>query len=223
MANGLSRGGVLLDKSSTSHNCRDVNLANTATLLCYCGRARRPHTFFCSDECRFWEKVRKGPGCWLWTASRTKNSTKQQQGKRSTFLYGQFTRMVDGAQQHIGAHRYSFELAYGPVPDGLEIMHSCHNMACVNPAHLSAGTHLENVRQSARSGNLHVSRPTRQKLTPEQVECIRTAVLDGPRGTANLMAEKFGISRTLVSLIVKGKRRQYDAPITSTTQQEGAA
>ena len=73
---------------------------------------------------RFWEKVHKpesGNGCWEYT------------GTLNAFGYGEFCR-------HILAHRYSYELAYGPIPHGLVIDHICHNPACVNPKHLRAIT-----------------------------------------------------------------------------------
>lgn len=89
---------------------------------------------------RFWPKVDKdgpvalwrgAPGCcWIWTASTAKG-------------YGNIR--ADGGVRY--AHRLSYELAHGPIPDGLYIDHRCRRTRCVNPAHLEAVTNAENVRR----------------------------------------------------------------------------
>lgn len=80
---------------------------------------------------RFWSHVDKDShhGCWVWTAGLHPGG------------YGNF--WLDG--RTINAHRYSWELANGPVPDGLHLDHICRNRACVRPDHLEPVTMQMNI------------------------------------------------------------------------------
>jgi hypothetical protein len=85
-----------------------------------------------SIDRRFWEKVEKTDGCWLWRASCFPTG------------YGHF-RLGD---RSVYAHRHAYVLLIGPIPEGLEIDHLCRVRACVNPAHLEPVTHRENILRS---------------------------------------------------------------------------
>lgn len=157
-----------------------------------CYRARRQNL---DPEKRFWSRVHRTDGCWMWTGSRF--------GKG----YGQFTlRPVPKQRIHVGAHAYSYRLFHGPVPDGMEVMHLCHNKLCVRPDHLKAGTHLENIRASVAAGHYANHRPKPKKLSDEQVAAIVALHKDGVR--QNRIAEQFGVSTTLVCQFVNGQARQ---------------
>ena len=86
---------------------------------------------FKDDHERFWAKVEKAEDCWLWTASIRANG------------YGAFSL----AGTPVLAHRYSYELAKGPIPPGLVIDHLCMRPGCVRPDHLEAVTVAENTRR----------------------------------------------------------------------------
>ncbi|MBV6425512.1 MAG: hypothetical protein NAOJABEB_03333 [Steroidobacteraceae bacterium] len=91
---------------------------------------------------RFWKHVDTSSDCWLWT------------GYRLPAGYGYIGPSIRG-EKHQLAHRVSYELANGPIPDGLVIDHLCRNPPCVNPAHLEAVTHQQNtLRGNAPSAKL---------------------------------------------------------------------
>ena len=89
-----------------------------------------------TPEERFWAKVDKRDGCWGWTGSGTK------------FGYGNF--YVNNKM--VRAHRFSYELHKGPVPNGHFVMHTCDNPKCTNPEHLEVGTNQENIKDMRRKG-----------------------------------------------------------------------
>lgn len=83
--------------------------------------------------------------CWEWP------------GARNSDGYG--VVRVGGALKL--AHRIAHEIYVGPIPRGLEILHSCDNPACVNYRHLTPGTHRQNMIDAASRGRLG-----RRRLTP---------------------------------------------------------
>ncbi len=133
----------------------------------------------------FWAKVEKrdGPnGCWVWTGARS---------------HGYGTLGARGK-----AHRHSYELANGPIPAGLDILHSCDNPPCVNPAHLRAGTAKDNARDAKERGRLVIpvgEHNGKSKLTRDAVIEIRNTP-----ATAREMAEKFNVAVVTVHGIRAG-------------------
>lgn len=97
---------------------------------------------------RFWEKVDRGEECWTW----------KPEFSRNPGGYGMFTPR-HGAR--VGAHRISWELANGPIPPGMFVLHHCDNPPCVRPDHLWLGTHLDNMADMKAKGRSHSGRPGR--------------------------------------------------------------
>lgn len=187
------------------------------------GPLKRGATKYCGAACyravrlnadpteRFWRfvPIRPEEGCWIWRGSTSGGRRKNGRG-----AYGQFTVNGNGVQRHVGAHVYSYELAKGPVPDGLTVMHLCHQKLCVNPEHLEAGTVLQNNQASAEAGHFHVQRPSAQSITDAQ--CDEMLALYQAGMLQAHIALRYGVSKTFVCLLVKGKRRQYRPSLKKT-------
>jgi hypothetical protein len=78
---------------------------------------------------RFWARVEKTDGCWLWTGSRTSAG------------YG---NLCIARTWHY-AHRLAYHLTVGPIPEGMVLDHLCRIRHCCNPAHLEPVTNRENT------------------------------------------------------------------------------
>lgn len=87
-----------------------------------------------TPEERFWCKVQRTQGCWLWTGS-----TRRQQGG-----YGQ---IAQGGQIRL-AHRVAWEMEVGPIPPGFALVRTCSTPSCVAPAHHELVTRAENGRRA---------------------------------------------------------------------------
>ncbi|MER6171321.1 HNH endonuclease [Streptosporangium sp. NPDC001681] len=103
-------------------------------------------------------------------------------------------------------HRVAWELANGPIPDGMKVCHRCDNPPCCNPAHLFLGTIADNNAdrdQKGRQVSLQGEEHGSAKLTADQVDAIRElASADVPQ---ELIARAVGIHKSHVSLISRGK------------------
>lgn len=103
------------------------------------------------------------------------------------------------------AHRLSFEMAGGVLLEGQDVMHSCDNPLCVNPAHLTAGTRTDNMQDAKAKGRVRWRahpgvRNGRAKLTEDDVRAIRAS-----RETNVVLAARYVVFDTLVGRI---RRRQ---------------
>lgn len=142
-----------------------------------------------APQVRFWEKVNRTDGCWLWTAGVF----------QSGLPYGQF--QMDG-RPHV-AHRVSWVWANGPIPEGQYVLHRCDTPRCVRPDHLFLGSLLDNNRDMIAKKR----HPVTGKLSAEQCREIRERIASGPRGTAQRLSEEYGVSNSLIAMIKNGKRR----------------
>ena len=162
---------------------------------------------FCSTGCRdrrpiqdaatrFWPRVLKTDGCWIW------------QGYKDPNGYGQIGRRA----KLILVHRLSWELTYGSIPNGLWVLHSCDNPSCVRPDHLFLGTNADNVRDMVAKGRARNAGTMRlccgdknvnAKLTGEIVREVRQLCASGVTRTE--LARRYGVNITTISRAVSGR------------------
>lgn len=148
-------------------------------------------------EQRFWLKVDiRGPDeCWEWQGACARG-------------YGRVIATAP-SRRLLYAHRVAWELAYGPIPEGMLVCHHCDNKGCCNPSHLFVGTQSDNMRDAFTKGRLHVpdsvgEKNTNSKLTNRQAVEIRKENATG-RYTQVELGVIYGVSQQTISRIVNRK------------------
>lgn len=139
--------------------------------------------------------VAKDGQCWEWTRVRNQHG------------YGQ----LRVAGRMVYAHRLAYELGVGQIPDGMHVLHQCDNPRCINPAHLSVGTHSQNMRECSERGRAKIPKPVKlgedngaSKLREGDVRSIRRLL--GKGDTQQSIAERFGVTQRTISNIKLGKK-----------------
>jgi hypothetical protein len=140
-------------------------------------------------EERFWAKVDKSGECWAWT------------GYCDRWGHGQFYR--NG--RHQKAHRASWEMHNGPIPQGALVCHRCDNPPCVNPAHLFLGTNADNSRDMVnKKRQAKGERMGSAKLTADEVRAIRAMAAEaGVALNQTATARQFGVSATAIRFVIE--------------------
>lgn len=142
---------------------------------------------------RFWSYVEKGPNCWEW------------KGSKFTNRYGQFRVYT----KKVKAHRFSWIINGGFIPEGYCILHKCDNPPCVRPDHLFLGTNSDNTHDAIRKGRAALGKNLKHycgenhphsKLTEDLVRKIRRLHKEGKSKYG--LARKYGIGETTVGQIV---------------------
>lgn len=147
---------------------------------------------------RFHESYQPVPesGCWLW------DKATWGRGYGSFFVTKKRPRPWNDK-----AHRASWVIHNGPIPDGMHVLHKCDVPCCVNPDHLMLGTNADNIndrlsknrpKTGVRGESNHLS-----KLTAQQAKEIHRRLVSGERGTK--IAAEFGISTGAVYAIKHGR------------------
>jgi hypothetical protein len=177
-------------------------------------------------EERFWQKVDRSGGpdtCWFWIAGKDADG------------YGIFYARSSSKR----AHHFAYELHIGPVPDGLQVLHSCDTPPCCNPGHLFLGTSADNMADMRAKGREWFPGPNNPargerngmythpearmpgeknaaaKLTWTQVRAIRAAhAATGQTGAS--LAREYGVSKTQLCEILRNQSwREEDYFVSS--------
>lgn len=135
--------------------------------------------------------------CWLW------------KGGISSSGYG----IISSKGSHRTAHRASYELHKGKIPEELIVRHKCDNPPCVNPDHLELGTHMDNVRDRVLRGRGKApvgEKHGAAKLTEADVRDIRQR-WNNRSATQTALGEEYGVSSRQIGLIVNRQRWKHIA------------
>lgn len=139
---------------------------------------------------RFYTKIdRSSNNCWIWKGRKTKGG------------YGNVDIIHDGKWRGINAHRLSYLLIHGEVPDNIHVCHSCDNPPCCRPDHLWLGTFEENMQDAIDKGRKDNTgeKNGRRKINWETVNEIRAC----KDKTRNELAKEYGLKKMQVGNIIR--------------------
>ena len=137
-------------------------------------------------EVRFWRLVRKTKKCWIWTGHRANG-------------YGKIASGGDLGKP-LRAHRVSWEIHHGAIPDQMKVLHNCDNRRCVRPSHLYLGTQGRNLSDALRRGRL-----SQAKLSVADVRGIRKSFIK----FKDALSKRYKISKSEVESILRRDKWIY--------------
>lgn len=159
----------LLPKQRILHSCKNPLCVNPYHLVVE------------TDYNRFWDKVFKSESCWEWMGNKIKDG------------YGRFK--ING--KLMLSHRVSYEMHYGIIPNGMDVLHHCDNPSCVRPDHLFLGNDYINQQDCISKGR-HIT--PNKKLNKTQVKFIREAQYNTKK-----LSALFNVTHTTIYDIQKRK------------------
>lgn len=127
-------------------------------------------------------------GCWEWNGAKTSAG------------YGQIRHKNKALYVHI----IMYKKYHGEDSKGREVLHKCDNPSCVNPDHLCAGSHLDNMHDAMKKGRINAT-----PLSDRDVMSIRERHRNGERQC--VLAREYGTHESYVSRLVRGERRNVTA------------
>lgn len=143
-----------------------------------------------SAEIRFFAKVDKSGECWIW------------KGKKLKSGYGVFSLRN---RSDMRSHRAAWEFTYGPIPEGLVVMHICDNKICCRIDHLRLGTQKQNLQDMKKKGRSAFGEKNGStKLTESQARFIKNSDLKGIE-----LSKMFNVGENCICHIRKGRNWKW--------------
>jgi hypothetical protein len=134
-------------------------------------------------------------GCWIFM------------GHINSDGYGDLQQ--SGGKRKIKAHRASYEVHRGKIPDAIEVCHTCDVRCCINPSHLFLGTHQDNVDDmTSKLRHPRGEGVGRSKITEQQVAEIRERYARG-NVTQQTLAGDYGLHNSVISKIINRKNWRH--------------
>jgi len=139
---------------------------------------------------RFLSKIYQTDDCWEWTGNTDKDG------------YGKF--WINSLRRNDMAHRISYQIFIGEIPQGLWVLHKCDNPSCVNPEHLFVGTAKDNSADRDNKGRgISGERVQTHKLIPSDIPVIKELYQKG--FSQREIGEQFNCSQESISRLLLGK------------------
>ena len=140
-------------------------------------------------------KVNPISGCWEWQGSKRRGYGRTIIGSRT-----------NGTRKSVSAHRLSYQVFVGKIPEGYEICHKCDNPSCINPEHLFAGTRQDNIDDRERKHRNVVKIGEEQPIAKLTKKDVKNARYERAfKGTSfNALAAKYGVSKKTIQNAING-------------------
>lgn len=176
--------GAIPDGGSIKQRCGNKGCVRPDHLVLSTGGGRLET----DPATRFWNKVEKGEGCWNWTGR---------------VLWNGYGTLWNNGGTDVYAHRLSWEMHNGPIPDGLYVLHRCDNRRCVRPDHLLLGTNADNFADMrAKRRHAKGTMLPQAKLDDDKVREIRKLAGLTSQGA---MARRFGVGQGQIAKVIARK------------------